>query len=247
MSRINLDNLTKDVYSKDELEEMADAINDRYFPERLLKAMPFDPYLFLDKLGYECQWALISPGLQISAMTFFSSGVWYIWPKSSYERGDAPEERFFKKRTVLVNECLLKSKKTHYAEMFAVAHEGCHVIKDRRFFEEQLGEVASICRANDSKRIYWRRNMPTTELIERQNDYLTAAVIMPKEQVRAEFFKAIRWRNIPSEPIRFEDYMKRGINALMRLYDIGFNAAKYRLQDIGVLIDPRSEVTDDDW
>jgi|GEM_PF-6819285 len=35
MSRIDLDNLTKDVYSKDELEEMADAINwDRSFTTR---------------------------------------------------------------------------------------------------------------------------------------------------------------------------------------------------------------------
>ena len=35
MSRIDLDNLTKDVYSRGELEEMADAVNARYFPERL--------------------------------------------------------------------------------------------------------------------------------------------------------------------------------------------------------------------
>ena len=100
MSRIDLDNLTKTVYSKDELEEMADAINDRYFPERLVKAMPFDPYLFLDKLGYEYQWALISPGLRIAAMTFFSDSMWYIWPKQSYERGEIPEERVFRKGTV---------------------------------------------------------------------------------------------------------------------------------------------------
>ena len=246
MSRIDLDILTKDVYSKDELEEMANAINARYLPERLEKATPFDPYLFLDKLGYEYQWALISPGLQISAMTFFSNSRWYIWPKPSYEQGDVPEERFFKKGTVLVNECFLESKKTHYAEMFAVAHEGCHAIKDRRYFEEHSGEVASICKANDSKRVYWKKNMPTIELIERQNDYLTAAVIMPKDQVRTEFFKAIRWRNTPNEPIEFKPYMKRGIGALMKLYNIGFNAAKYRLQDIGVLIDPRPEVTDDD-
>ncbi len=246
MSQIDLDNLTKTVYSKDELEEMADEINRRYFPERLEKAMPFDPYLFLDKLGHEYQWALISPGLQIAAMTFFSDSGWYVWPKPSFEPGDFPQERFFKKGTVLVNECFLRSKKTHHAEMFAVAHEGCHIIKDSRYFKEHSGEVASICKANDSKRVYWQRNMPTTELIERQNDYLTAAVIMPKEQVKAEFFKAIRWKKIPNEPVKFTDYMKRGISKLMKLYDIGFNTVKYRLQDIGVLIDPRLEVVGDE-
>ena len=239
MSTINLDHLTKTVYSKDELEEMAEAINAKFFPERLNKAMPFDPYLFLDKLGYEYQWALISPGLQISAMTLFSDSYWYIWSKSSYERGDKPKIKDFKKKTVLINERFLNLKKTHYSEMFAVAHEGCHIIKDRHYFEEHSSEVASIYRANDSKRIYWKGNEPTVELIERQNDYLTAAVIMPKEQIKTEFFKALRWKTIPNEPIEFEPYMKRGIAALVKLYDIGFNVVKYRLQDINVLIESK--------
>lgn len=245
MGRINIFNLTKRVYSKEELEEMADEINANHFPERLKKAMPFDAYLFLDKLGYEYRWCRISPGLQISAMMFFSDGEWYIWPKSSYNQGDKPEKQSFSKGTVLVNERFLSSKKLRHSENFAVAHEGCHCIKDKRFFEERAGEVASICRSNDSKKVYWRGSEPTIELIERQNDYLTAAVIMPKEQVKREFFKALRWKNIPNEPIDFKGYMKRGIGALGKIYDIGFNAVKYRLQDIGVLIDPRLEVSDD--
>ncbi len=40
MSHIDLDNLAKKVYSKEELEEIADAINLHYFPERLEKAAP---------------------------------------------------------------------------------------------------------------------------------------------------------------------------------------------------------------
>ena len=246
MSRIDLDNLTKTAYTKDELEEMANAINARYFPKRLEKAMPFDPYLFLDKLGYEYRWALISPGLQISAMTFFSDGGWYIWPKASYEYGDLPEEQFFRKGTVLVNARFLDLPNSYCSEVFAVTHECCHIIKDRRYFEDHADEVASIYKANDSKRIYWKGNEPTIELIERQNDYLTAAVIMPKDQVKSAFFKALRWRNIPDKPIKLEQYMKRGIGALVKVYGIGFNTIVYRLQDTGVLIDPRSEVVNDD-
>lgn len=61
----------KTVYSKEELENMAFQINATYFPERLSNPAPFDSYLFLDYLGVEYRWERISPGLQISAMTFF--------------------------------------------------------------------------------------------------------------------------------------------------------------------------------
>lgn len=245
MIQSDLDKLNKIVYTKTELEDLALTINRCYFPNRLEKITPFDSYLFLDKLGFEYQWELISPGLQISAMTFFSDGKWYIWKKSSYECGDIPEERFFKKRTVLVNKCFLGSQKMHCSETFAVAHEGCHVIKDKRYLEEHADEVASICKANDSKRVYWKGTEPTLELIERQNDFLTAAVIMPKEQIKNEFFRILRWKNVPSQPIKFEDYMKQGIGVLAKRYDIGFNVVKYRLQDIGVLVDPRLGVFND--
>lgn len=109
---MELDHLTKTIYTKAELEDLSVAINERYFPERLEKALPFDPYLFIDKLNYEYQWAFISPGLQISAMTFFSDGAWWVWPKPFYEGGEIPKKQFFKKGTVLVNECFLKSRKT---------------------------------------------------------------------------------------------------------------------------------------
>lgn len=68
---------------------------------------------------------------------------------------------------------------------------------------------------------------------------------MPKEQIKNEFFRILRWKNVPSQPIKFEDYMKRGIGELAKRYDIGFNVVKYRLQDIGVLVDPRLGVFND--
>lgn len=245
MSRIDLDNPTKTIYSKDELEEMAEEINRRYSPERLEKASPFDPYLFLDKLGYEYRWAQISPGLQISAMTFFDDGRWYLWPKPSFDKGDVPTEAFFPKGTVLVNTRLTELKKFREAERFAVTHEGCHTIKDRRFFETHADAISSICKANDSRKVYWTGREPTIELIERQNDYLTAAVLMPRAQIKRLFFETMRRKSVPEEPIRFEDYMKQFIAKVARAYGVSFNAAKYRLQDIGVLADPRLEAIDD--
>ena len=58
-------------------------------------------------------------------------------------------------------------------------------------------------------------------------------------------FEYCAGKNVPSQPIKFEDYMKQGIGVLAKRYDIGFNVVKYRLQDIGVLVDPRLGVFND--
>lgn len=241
MSRFDLDNLWKDVYTKDELEEMAVAINERYFPKRLERPTPFDAYLFLDLLGFDYEWDLLSPGLQISAMTFFSDGGWYIWDKPSYFPGDKPHLKTFKKGTVVVNSTFLSSKGLRKSEAFAVTHEGCHIIKDKRYFEAHPREISAVFKLNDSKRKYWNGSAPTVELIERQNDYLTAAVIMPKEQIKAAFFKSMRYKNIPDEPIGFKLFMKKHIATLAKAYDLNFNVILYRLQEIGVLADCEKE------
>lgn len=175
----------------------------------------------------------------IHAMTFFSDGSWYIWDGPKYKRGDKPRLVHFRKGTVVVNGCLLEFKMYRASEVFAVTHECCHLIKDEKFFSKHKDTVASICKANDSKRVYWKNGEPTIELIERQNDYLTAAVLMPREQTKMEFFKSMRRKTIPEEPIPLEVYMRPHIAKLAKIYGVNFNVVKYRLQDIGVLEDPR--------
>ncbi len=70
---------TKYVYTKLELESMADKINAQFFPERLERALPLDPYLLLDKLGVEYEWEKISANGYIttampSRREYFTSG-----------------------------------------------------------------------------------------------------------------------------------------------------------------------------
>lgn len=227
---------TKYVYTKLELESMADKINAQFFPERLERALPLDPYLLLDKLGVEYEWEKISPKLEIYAMTFFEDGTWYIWKDSPGESTKTPSLACFKKGTVVVNENLLEAKKYKGTEIFAVTHEACHIIKDALFFQKNSSEIISVCFENDRKDAYWVDGKPTIEMIERQNDYLTACVIMPKKPITSEFFKAIRWKSIPKEPIKLEKYMNAGISKVAKVFGVNFNAAKYRLQDIGVIL-----------
>lgn len=67
------------VYSKSELEELADSINRRFFSNRLIGVSPLDPYDLVEKIGCDVEWKYISPDESILGMTFFDDGMWYIW------------------------------------------------------------------------------------------------------------------------------------------------------------------------
>lgn len=77
--------------------------------------------------------------------------------------------------------------------------------------------------------------MSDVDIIERQNNYLNAAVLMPRNVIKREFFKRLRFKTIPSEPIKYEVYMKKYIKSLADDYGLNFNPVLYRLYDLGIL------------
>lgn len=42
-------------YSREQLEQMADNINEQYYPERLREMIKLDPYELLEKMGLEVE------------------------------------------------------------------------------------------------------------------------------------------------------------------------------------------------
>ena len=78
--------------------------------------------------------------------------------------------------------------------------------------------------------------MNEVEIIERQNNYLCAAVIMPRNVLKREFFKSLRFKNIPNEPIEYVPYMRKHIAKLANAFGINFNPVLYRLYDLNILM-----------
>ena len=68
------------VYSKAELDNMANGINQKFYPERLIKPMPLDGYDLLEKLGCEIEWKYLTPNEDILGITCFDDTDWYVWP-----------------------------------------------------------------------------------------------------------------------------------------------------------------------
>lgn len=224
--------------TKDDLEQKADEVNAKYFPLRLEKAMALDPYDLIDKIGAQVEWKYISPDESILGMSFFGDGIWYIWDKGTFNENDRPTKEFFPKDTILINQVVLDKKNNRKTENFIVAHEVSHLIKDRAYFEKHPDSEYHICKKNDFEHTYWYKGMDELEIIERQTNFFGAAILMPKEIIKKEFFRLLRYKNIPTNPIPFQTYMKTAIGQLSTTFQVNFNPVIYRLYDIGVLERP---------
>lgn len=221
------------VYSKEELETMADNINRRFFSNRLISVSPLDPYDLVEKIGCDIEWKYISPDESILGMTFFEDGMWYIWENGVCVPGVLPKKECFKKSTVVINQMVLDKQKPKN-ENWVVTHEASHWIKDQEFFKSQEDTPFQICVNNDFECTYWNNDMPTLKLIEAQTNYLAAAILMPREVTHERFFKLCRYKNIPQKPIEYKSFMRAQIATLANEYNLNFNPVRYRLYDIDV-------------
>ena len=226
------------IYTKDKLEDLADAVNRKYFPERLSSAIALDPYDLVDKIGCTVDWKYISPDDTILGATFFSDCVWPVWPNGTFKKGDICNLDLFRTGTIVINQRVLdsKSKKAKQFENFIVGHECSHWIKDKDYFESHGEQDAyHICQKNDFESTWWRTSMTEIEIIERQTNYLNAAILMPRDVIKREFFRIGRYRNIPTQAIEYKSYMRGWVAELAKKFDLNFNPILYRLQDLGVI------------
>lgn len=227
------------MYSRVYLENLADEINREFFPERLTAPSVLDCYDLLEALGCEYEWKYISPDDSIMGMTFFQDGDWLVWPNGTYSKGDSPIYESFKKGTIVINQRILDSNKksAECRERFIVAHELSHWIKDKRYFEEHPDTIAQTCKKNDFGITYWKSGMSELEIIERQTNYLCAAILMPQDVIRESFFRTGRYKNIPQDAVKFKPYMKQWVAILASQYGLNFNPVLYRLKDLNIIYD----------
>lgn len=222
-------------YSKEDLELMADDINRKYYPERLLKMIPFDHYDYMENvLHLDVEWKYLSPNMKILGLIFFEDGEFYIWPKGTYSKGDIPHKEFFKKGTVVINQAIIDKKELE-KEKFVANHESMHWVKDKAFFLKIDNSILQICNKDSFSKTNWNENMSSIDIVERQTNYLNAAVLMPRNVIIKEFLKAIRYTFVPSNPIELKKWMFGAINKIAKAYGVNFNVVKYRLQDLGIL------------
>ena len=228
-------------YSREELELMAEQLNAQFYPRRLNEILPLDPYDLLEKLGLEVEWKYISPNDKLLGLIFFEDEIFPVWDTGLYKPGIKPHFEKFIKGTIVINNILVDSKKNKRKEVFVCTHELCHWIKDQNYFKDNPENIIQICDQGSLGKTYWNSKMSERDIIERQNNYFCAAVIMPRNVIKAEFFKSLRFKNVPTEPIEYVPYMKKHIAEIARKYGINYNPVLYRLYDLNILKRPSKE------
>ncbi len=221
-------------YTKQQLEIMADKINSEFYPERLEKIIPFDAYDFMEKQGLEIEWKYITPNKKLLGMIFFGDGNWCVWNNGKYQHGDIPHMEFFKKGTVVINNILI-DEKDDKKERFVAGHESMHWIKDKDYFNTHTTNVIHACKEEAFEKTFWNNKTSEIDVIERQTNYLNAAVQMPRDLIKREFFKRLRYKNIPEGPIEYERYMQKYIKGLADDFGLNYNPVLYRLFDLSIL------------
>ncbi len=214
---------------------MADGINLRFYSQRLVEMTPLDCYDLLEKLELDVEWKYISPSLDLQGMFFIEDGEYYVWPNGKLREGDEPKLEKFKKNTIVINQNLLDKKSYRQKELFACTHEIGHAIKDKDYFRDHPKNRIQMCSESSLKGCYWDDSMSEEDIIETQTNYLAAALLMPRAVIKTQFFKILKWHNIPDEQIEFKTYMSRAIGLISKGFGVNYNPVIYRLCDIGVL------------
>lgn len=222
-------------YNREELENMADEINRKYYPVRLEKMLPFDFYDYMENiLHLDVEWKYISPNMKILGLIFFEDGEFYVWPKGTFSKSDKPHKVFFKKGTVVINQNIIDKKQLE-RERFVGNHESMHWVKDINFFSKIDNSILQICNKDSFANTNWSEWMSPVDIVERQTNYLNAAVLMPRDVIVKEFLKLIRYTFVPTKPIELTKWMYGAIAKIAKAYGVNFNPVKYRLQDLGIL------------
>ena len=145
-----------------------------------------------------------------------------------------PHKEFFKKGTVVINNILIDEKDIK-KERFVSGHEAMHWVKDKNYFRTHTTDVIHACKEEVFEKTYWNNKMSKEDIIERQTNYLNAAVLMPRNLIKKEFFKRLRYKNIPDGPIEYMLYMRKHIKSLADDFGLNYNPVLYRLYDLNIL------------
>lgn len=119
------------VYSKRELECIADDLNRRYDETRLTKPKAVDVYDVIDLVGARIAIDYLTPDRSVLGAAVLKTSQLYVWPSNPYVEGMVPSLKLYRKGTVIIDRSLNESKieQDHFVENFTAIHECFHVTR----------------------------------------------------------------------------------------------------------------------
>ena len=227
----------------DALDEYAELVVTKAVPRNLSQPTPLDVDAFLEfYLNLPVVFQRLSHGGRVLGLTAFDTG--YI--EVVDEENNQPKALRVKAGTVLIDNSLLNDPKSETRLRFTLMHEAAHWLLHQQAFsvESRSFHGATYLAAKEGKADYSpsKREKSDAERMERQADFLAAALLMPRPALRTAC-KAY-WSYYKQPPMRIE----RGRDAWHNSHAVQFTkyiadqfhvsraAAKIRLEKLGAIV-----------
>ena len=229
----------------DALDAYAEDVLRSAKPDALLSPCPIDAAWFVEfYLGLEVVYKRMSYDRNILGMTAFNAGYVQI----HNEQTGSPDALLVDTGTVII-EPALTSKRNRPRLRFSLMHEGAHWLIHRKAFsvDNPCGSVGKYenqyLAAKEGRIDYSRSRSERTDIerIERQADFLAAAILMPKTTLRMayrDFFKFYgeKPRKIIRGKSSADDCYAELLPAyIAKTFDVSKRAALIRLEKLGAI------------
>jgi hypothetical protein len=232
--------------TNDALDAYAEDIVADFAPERLSVPGPVDAEGFVEYyLGLNVEFHRICYDRKILSMIAFDDGIIQVMD----EQTGMPEPMIVEKGTVVVDTSL--SIKRNLARMrFSIVHEGSHWLLHRKAFavDNPFGSPGiyenPYLAAKEGRMDYRRdqRERTDSERMERQADFLAAAILMPRPAMRIAFLHfflrvGMRPRAIVRGASPVDDYLAKQLPEYVAgIFQVSKRAALIRLEKLNAIV-----------
>lgn len=235
----------------DALDSYAEAIVADFQPELLhipgiINADAFIEYY----LDLQMEYHRICYDRKVLGMTAFNTGYVQI----ANEKTGMPEPLLVKGGTVILDTSLTVRKRSLPRLRFTIMHEGAHWLLHREAFAENnpMGHVGvyenQYLAAKEGRMDYSRcqRERTDSERIERQADFLSSAILMPRPALRTAFRSFFElYGEKPRRIVRgispLDDcYAAQLPEYIAKLFGVSKRAALIRLEKLSAIVEHRT-------
>ena len=237
--------------TNDALDDYAEALVADFAPERLNTPGIFDAEGFLEYyLGLTIRYMQIRYDRKVLGMTAFNTGVL----KVANEKTGLPDAVPVEKGTVILDSSLT-AKRSVPRLRFTTLHEGVHWILHREAYspDNPFGHIGiyenKFLAAKEGNGDYVRSEKERTDVerMERQADFLSSAILMPRPALRkayCDFFNFYnekpRRRIIRGASPLDDCYAAQLPQYVAKLFGVSEKAALIRLEKLTAIVDSRT-------
>lgn len=235
----------------DALDAYAEAVVADFAPELLHAPGIINAEAFLEYyLGLQIEYHRICYDRKILGMTAFNNGFLQV----ANEETGMPEPLPVRKGTVILDTSLTVQKRSLPRLRFTTMHEGSHWLLHRKAFAQNnpLGHVGvyenQYLAAKEGRIDYSHSQRERTDIerMERQADFLSSALLMPRTALRTAFrsffkFYAEKPRRIIKGSCIIDDcYAAQLPEYVAELFGVSKRAAQIRLEKLTAIVDNRT-------